>query len=450
MPTYSLFAAPVLGMQAHTSAFSAISQNLTNVNTGGYKATDTRFSTVLANTFGANRDVGGLRTINQTFVSTQGAVVSTTNALDVAIDGKGMFVTNSQLDGTGDTFYTRDGAFQKYKGPETITVTGASNPVAEEYLVDKNGNFLQGIEPDTNGDFSASGTLVPVRIDTYKYSGTSTAINTTLATLSLNLPATKAAGETETVSGSVYTQGETDTTTNELIPGSNLRQFDFTFTRLAANNSWQLDITHPNGTVTGGSTTLLFDSSGNLSSGSNIGTLSNGDLGITIGADWAPVTNSNGAFDTDPTTSGIEIDLSDLTSIGTEKLYFNFQRENGQAAGELTEFGFDNQGHIFGRFTNGDVQNLYQIPLATFANADALTAFDGNRYAESVDSGSAQLVLSQEEGFATFTPNAHELSNVNLQNEFTKIIRVQQAYNLSATTFKTADEMTQTATELKA
>ena len=450
MPTYSLFAAPVLGMQSHTAAFSSISQNLTNVNTGGYKATDTRFSTVLAKTFGQNRDVGGLRTITKTFVSTQGAVVGTTNPLDVAIDGTGLFVTNSQLDGSGDTFYTRDGAFQKVKGPESISVTGATNLVAEEYLVDKNGNYLQGIEPDSNGDFIATGTLVPVRVDPYKFSGTSTAVNTTLATLSLNLPATKAAGETETVSGSIYSQGETDTVTNELIAGSNLRQLDFTFTRQVANNSWQLDITHPNGTVTGGSSTVLFDSSGNLSSGSNIGTLSNGNLGITIDVDWAPVTNSNGTFDTDPTTTGIEIDLSALTSVGSQALYFNFQRENGQAAGELKEFGFDAEGHIYGRFTNGDIQNLYQIPLATFANADGLTELDGNRFTESVESGSARLVLGQEDGFATFTPYAHELSNVNLQNEFTKIIQVQQAYNLSATTFKTADEMTQTATELKA
>ena len=108
---FGQFSAPVLGMLAQSSAFGTVSQNIANVNTGGYKATDTRFSTILASTFDNNDDVGGLKTVRKNYISAQGLTLSTPNPLDLAINGRGFFVVNSQLDGSGDEFYTRDGAF---------------------------------------------------------------------------------------------------------------------------------------------------------------------------------------------------------------------------------------------------------------------------------------------------------------------------------------------------
>ena len=220
MSMYGFFAAPSLGMLTQSSAFGTISQNITNRSTGGYKASDTRFSTILASTYDSNSDVGGVITQRKNYVSKQGNTITTTNHLDVAIRGQGLFVVNSKVDGNGDTLYTRDGAFQITRG-EIQTVTGgyrpdgsfdttltgvtASQGVNKGYLTEKNGNYLMGWTPDSTGAFSAaaaSGTLGPIRIDRLTFN--SDAAATTNASVAGNLPATLDPGLSKTFKGSIY------------------------------------------------------------------------------------------------------------------------------------------------------------------------------------------------------------------------------------------------------
>jgi flagellar hook protein FlgE len=96
--------------------------------------------------------------------------------------------------------------------------------------------------------------------------------------------------------------------------------------------------------------------------------------------------------------------------------------------------------------------------LATFTNADALDRLTGNVFERSVASGEAVLREVRTENplvtddiweFANFMPEYHELSNIDLQNQFTYMIMSQQAYNSSATVFKSIDEMTKMAASLK-
>ena len=142
------------------------------------------------------------------------------------------------------------------------------------------------------------------------------------------------------------------------------------------------------------------------------------------------------------------LDLSNVTSIGSNLLYNDFQKD-GRVSGDLDTIGFSDQGFVVGNFSNGAVRNLYQLPLATFIAPDQLEQVQGNLFTVSTISGTPTYRASDIDGFATFTPFAHELSNTNLSAEFSKMILVQQAYNSSATVFKTVDEMTQTAAELK-
>ena len=83
---------PIQGMLAQASAFGAISDNITNMNTGGFKTTDIRFKTVLANKFFNNGDVGGIMPIRSHNIEGQGSLNSTTNPLNIAISGKGFFI----------------------------------------------------------------------------------------------------------------------------------------------------------------------------------------------------------------------------------------------------------------------------------------------------------------------------------------------------------------------
>ena len=89
------------------------------------------------------------------------------------------------------------------------------------------------------------------------------------------------------------------------------------------------------------------------------------------------------------------------------------------------------------------------MPLATFTNTNGLDFQQGNTFSESVASGTPLLREADLNGLAKLVPFFHEKSNTNLGAEFQAMILTQQAYNSSATVFKTVDEMTSVAAELK-
>lgn len=432
MAVYGPLAAPALGMLTQSSAFGTISLNVTNLNTGGYKATDTRFSTVLANHFDNNFDIGGVKAIRKTYVNQQGNTVSSTNFTDIAINGRGLFVLNSALNGSGEQLYTRDGALQTLKGP-VVSVTGVfrsdgsfdtsgntpGTPVTvntnEAYLTDKNGLFLQGYPADGSGNFSIGGATVPVRVDQFAFN--SDAAATTTATVAGNLPALDAAGSSQLMKASIFdSTGATKT-------------FELQWTKTSNVQEWTLTVVPTDTALAPLPTpeTFTFDSSGRIADGTT--------HNFTV--NWA-----------DGQVSTIAMDISDITSIGGGFQYTNFLKD-GRTPGDLQSYSFDDEGQVLGVFTNGVTRALYKLPLATFANEDALEIRQGNLFAESLESGSVTLREAGLTGFAQITPFATELSNTNLQNEFTKMIMAQQAYSLSGTVFKTVDEMTQEAAQLK-
>ncbi|MCZ6467194.1 MAG: flagellar hook-basal body complex protein, partial [Alphaproteobacteria bacterium] len=194
MPVYGAFATSTLAMLSQAHALGTIGNNIANLTTGGFKATDTRFSTVLSDSLFNQSDLGGVTPKDINRIDQQGTVVSSSSALDVSINGQGFFILNTQLDGSGDTLYTRDGGFSMTTGPDTTATAddGSTITVKEGYLVDKNGYYVQGWTPATDGTFSNSGTLSALRVDQFAF--TATGQPTTTAQLGLNLPATANVG----------------------------------------------------------------------------------------------------------------------------------------------------------------------------------------------------------------------------------------------------------------
>jgi flagellar hook protein FlgE len=443
MALYGALAAPTLGMLTQSSAFGTISQNITNMNTGGYKAANTRFTTVLASTFDSNSDIGGVRAFRKENVSIQGRLVSSTNNLDIAINGSGLFALNSDVSGSGDDLYTRDGAFQLTKnGTDTVTVDGgASVTVDKAYLTDKNGHYVQGWTPNASGVFSTSGTPGAIRLDQNAF--TSEAAATTTASMAINLPAIASPGDTRITKASVYDSAGTH------------RSFEMVWTRGTLAQQWDVHVrsaadADPDTAVTSAST------SPNLSTPQSLTFSSTG--GLAAGTTVAMAIN----YASDPDLS-FTLDIENVSSIGNQFLYFDFQAD-GRGPGSLKDYKFDAEGQIVGQFTNGTERALYKMPLATFVNPDGLEVIQGNIYAASGESGSVTLRQvrdplvsvdtttgnNQERfEFAFFVPHANELANTNLQNEFTNMIMTQQAYNSAATLFSAVNEMTQTAANLK-
>ena len=207
MVGYSLFQSSTLGMRSQAHALDTIGRNVANVNTGGYKRTDTQFTSVLSETVGKNTsDVGGVLPKDFQIIDSQGVIQSSARDLDLAIVGHGFFQVSKSLTDTGpeNILYTRDGSF-RLSVENDITVPGAGftavtpvtldsngvqiNPVTAKdgYLVDKNGYYVLGWSPQADGTFSNSGTAAPLRIDANAFTNTFTA--STTAQIQLNLPA---------------------------------------------------------------------------------------------------------------------------------------------------------------------------------------------------------------------------------------------------------------------
>ncbi len=95
-------------------------------------------------------------------------------------------------------------------------------------------------------------------------------------------------------------------------------------------------------------------------------------------------------------------------------------------------------------------QVLGQIQLARFINPGGLRSLGENLYAETVASG-PPLLETPGQGSVGELLQAHlESSNVELVEEMVNLIMAQRAYELNAKSIRTADEVLQTAVNLKA
>ncbi len=518
---YGAFTIPALGMKTQSYALSTIGTNMTNVNTGGYKRTETRFQTLLSRDIHNHTDMSGLTPADKQVISQAGTLTSSSSSMDVSIQGEGFFYLNDAIAGTGRDYYTRDGGLQIVTNG-TDTTTGLNNQtitVSRGYLADKNGLFLMGWTPDANGTFNTSGAVSALRVDHSAFRNQSQA--TTQAELFTNLPAGNATNSTVSYTIDVYDSG------------GNRQSIDLQYTK-RDNNVWDIsfvgdtgdtytvtptsdfgystssgitqavftpDATVPpvNGgtmqiqSVTGG--TAVQDAFRDLEVGDTItvtnSTLNSGTYtisaistdksqltfttasavaaaetdtdGVTVastgvkpaqlvfdnkGALTAPTTayTVNATF-AEATTAAFTLDLRNATQYAG-RFDTTMYNKNGYGTADLIDFTFDASGNVTGQFSDTSQRVLYKLAMATFANPDALLMTSGNTFQVTTESGAHTL---REGGgdWGVFLPNTHELSNVNIQDEMSRLILAQNAYNSSATVFRTLDEMTQEAGRLK-
>ena len=132
MSLYGALFSGVSGLQAQSSAMGAIADNVTNVNTVGYKSTQVNFQTLVTKQASLTQySAGGVQSKPRQGVDVQGLLQSTTSATDISISGGGFFIVNSAGNpSTGDIYaYSRAGSFKVDK---------------EGYLQNTSGYYLQG------------------------------------------------------------------------------------------------------------------------------------------------------------------------------------------------------------------------------------------------------------------------------------------------------------------
>ncbi len=179
MSIYGAMFSGVSGIIAQSQALGMISDNISNVNTVGYKATKARFSTLVTASPTANSySPGGVRSSPQTMIEKQGLLQSSSSPMDIAVSGDGFFIVSETTTPTsGDAYnYTRAGSF---------------TPDAAGFLRNSAGYFLQGWRLDPNGNLASGvnpsvlSSLEAVNVNNL----TGTVKSTEEITVAANLPA---------------------------------------------------------------------------------------------------------------------------------------------------------------------------------------------------------------------------------------------------------------------
>lgn len=191
MSLYGAMFSGVSGLSAQSQALGMISDNISNVNTIGYKGTTARFETLV--TEAASRTTyspGGVRSIPFQKIDRQGLLQGSASPTDIAIVGNGFFVVNEDAaPGVGDNYlFTRAGNF---------TMDNSGNMTA-------NGYFLQGWRLDSAGQLPANTSLL-TNLETVNVANlTGAARPTSTIELGLNLPAQSAVNNVFTTTVQVF------------------------------------------------------------------------------------------------------------------------------------------------------------------------------------------------------------------------------------------------------
>ena len=123
--------------------------------------------------------------------------------------------------------------------------------------------------------------------------------------------------------------------------------------------------------------------------------------------------------------------------------------QNGYAPGTLTGTTIDDSGIVRATFDNGETRAIYQIPIATFANADGLDSDTGSTFTQTYESGNYQLRTAGDGKAGEIAAGSLESSTVELTDEFSRMITAQQAYSAASKVVTTAQDMLDTLIAMK-
>ena len=419
----------VSALSAQSQSMSMIANNISNVNTVGYKRNEAAFSSLVTQ---ASRSTvyspGGVRASTEQTVNQQGTPQQTASTTDVAISGSGFFVVQqSPTKSSGqETMYTRAGSFSEDENG---------------YLRNSNGFYLMGWEIGDDGQLVNAtadvASLTPVSVG-FESGRTK---QTTRADVVLNLDArqnTSAPGPHFSRSMTVY----------DSLGEAQQLQLDFSATGNA--NEWELVVSDARGGSIGSPPTtpvtpltLTFGTNGRIdrvttqtANGAymdlNPAADPNGDLTLNLpNIDW--MNNSDA-------TQGITINISGMTQSASDYSVGTINQD-GAELGLRTGISIDADGNVVASFSNGLTQNLARVPVATFTNPNGLQERSGNVYIQTSQSGAYNLREAGTAGAGKIATSSLEASNVDLADEFSRMIVTQRAYSAGTKIISTADQM---------
>ncbi|MGS4946798.1 flagellar hook protein FlgE [Meridianimarinicoccus sp. RP-17] len=408
------------GLKAAQSDISNTSHNIANVGTTGYQRSRTEFGDLFSVSPMNNprTQIGsGVKLLATQRIFDQGAVTTTGNAFDLALEGPGFFTVQSTE--TGGRAYSRAGAFN-------IDATGR--------VMDSSGDFLLGFPVSLDGTPLSRdpAAMTPISIA----SQTGVAAATENVDLRLNFPATGAGRQVAVPPGVAFNPGDPTSyaaSTPMSILNADGQPVDAiayfvktaeptaasTETRYAVQLSYEGAIMTPPAAPE----EIVFDAFGTQIGGFADQTFTGMAGNLTL--------NFTGAQMSPDGFSVLSID------------------QDGQTRRTLSNVDIAKDGVIWATYGSEDAVAIGQIGLANFANANGMKQIGNATYVETGESGGPIIGEGGSAGFGSIRSGALESSNVDLTDELVHLITAQRNYQASAKALETSTALTQTIMNMR-
>ncbi len=414
MGLYSLLTTSASGMSAQSAWLNAISDNIANVSTIGYKQASTEFSSLVVAT-GLTKDYqSGSVVVNPHLgVDGQGALNSTTSTTDLAIQGSGFFIVQGP---NNQPVLTRAGSFTK---DSTGTLVNAADYKLLGYQTGKSGiaNGFSGLVPVNLNSIALQAT--PTTSGKFYVNAPSNATVVAAA----NLPSTNATGSTPTEKTSLATY---DNLGNQVT-------LDIYLTNMG-NNQWDVAVYNA-ADATGG--TFPYTSGGVADQPLNAGNTT-----LTFDGTTGALTSGSPLTFTVPNGQQMTLDMSQSTQLATSYTVLTAST-NGNAPSQVAGVSISKDGTVSVTYQNGSSAPVYTIPLATVPSPDAMSVMSGNAYVPGMQSGAAQIGTASSGGLGTIQSSMLEASTVDLATELTDMIESQNNYQADSKVFTTGSQLLQ-------
>ncbi|AJA46029.1 flagellar hook protein FlgE [Frischella perrara] len=401
------FSQAVSGMNAAAKQLDVIGNNIANSATVGFKSASISFADMYA---GSKVGMGvKVASVMQSF--NDGTITNTNNNLDVAISGNGFF---RLVDSTGQAYYSRNGQFQLDSEGNIVSADGLY--LTGYPAVGMPPKILQGATPQS------------ITISRQMLSASATS----KASLQVNLNSNNVIPSKSPVNASDSETFNYSTTITSYDSLGNQHNVQLFYVK-TADNQWDvhyLDSSDPDAKLTKAGA-MTFDSTGKLIS----------DPEMTI-----DIAGIKGAADSSFTLSFVN---SSQQNIGKEMGSVKNPIVDGYAAGDLIGYSINDDGSIYGIYSNQQTMLLAQIALADFANVNGLESAGNNNWRSTNQSGEAVIGAPGTSTFGSLTSGAIENSNVDMSQELVNMIVAQRNYQSNSQTIKTQDQILNTLVNLR-
>ncbi len=390
------------GLNAHGQAIGVIGDNISNVNTVGYKTSRTEFADILAEgpdgrqSYAVEGGGNGVQVARIRQVHETGVIEFTGRTLDVAVAGEGYFI----LGDPANPNYTRAGNFEMND---------------QGFLVDPLGQQVLGtVGTDT-------GTLAPINLLGVDVSGT----ETTFAALTGNLSASEKVKQPIEDPLTFNQINEAANTTAAFTVNDSLGAEHSVFLAFfkTGTNTWTARA-YVSGSEVGqetdspvllGESTFTFESNGVIAEGN----IANTKMTVTP------------AYSNGSAAESFEIDLSGYTQYSTSSVLSGVAQD-GQGTGEVNSYAFKKDGRLVAVLSSGEEVTIGTIHLADFRNLDGLVRAGSNLYKAGENIGEVRTGAAGGAGLGQLEGGSLERSTVDLANQFVELTIYQRGYQANS------------------